>query len=130
MKMNRWVKKIALSALSALPLATVALAAESKLLEMAGEDAQKSLPLRALGKSLIGAELQNPAVLKARLQIFPPLTIKTSWQSALVRFKTLNPSLSGAEIDLEFEKTIQILKSRGLITTDEKEVVSHAPSYK
>ena len=120
MNMKKWFLKRTLSALSILPISSVALAAESRLTETEGNVSSHV--------TLAKMDLQNPIILQARRAIFKVMQSKVTVADATTRFRSLHPELSGAEIDLEFQSALRLLAEKGMITINEKEIVSHIPS--
>jgi hypothetical protein len=103
--------KITLSILAILPIASVAFAAESRLLELEGETDTDSL---------------RNEIRSSRQMLFADGAAITSIEDARERFMSQTDNMNA---ESEFQKTIEFLDSQGLISVNEKEILSYGPSH-
>ncbi|MCC7442149.1 MAG: hypothetical protein IT285_10970 [Bdellovibrionales bacterium] len=128
---TRWFRSRALSLLALMPIPSVAFAAESALTAEANS-LERSKALNEIAARALGTTgswtLLDPRIRRLREDVLPPLTVRTTLEQALARFRLRRPELSGAEADLEFEAVVALLRQRGMITVDERALVSHGDS--
>jgi hypothetical protein len=130
MNLKKNLEKVFLYVLTMVPMASVALAAESKLTDLINEEARNRVhgfdlnaPPRPASLYTLKAVFQS-----TREVIIPSFMTSITKEAARERYGKQNPGLSGAEVDAEFEKTLQMLQELGMISTNEREVVSKGPS--
>jgi hypothetical protein len=113
----RELRRVMLMLLSALPFASVALAAEGALVQMAGEDATAAL--ESSGDSL-------DAILRMKSLLFEPYATETTWEAARERFERVAEAGSWA-LDPDrptFDATVKYLKERNLLEVKESNLVA------
>lgn len=129
-----YIKKWVLTFLVGMPIASVSFAAVSKLTELEGLKAGKifddKVPVKSADEPyvLTSRDFLDPSYWKSKDMLFPPLTVTATWENAKERFKAKNPSLSGLEVEYEFDKVIEMLKAKGLVETNEKMIIGKGPS--
>ena len=131
MMVERIVKRIVLNGLTLLPIASVALAAESKLVEMEGEflkdfNLQKNAGTGWSGmRSLLTLSVQDRVKLRS---IVPPYTTELSLVDAWRNFLNNRKSEDTSTSEAEFNSLIEELQAKGLVEVDEKVLRSRGPS--
>lgn len=124
------LRRATLTVLAALPIVSVAFAAESKLTEMEGQLASNAIGNTGsiTSSALNSSVLLDPVVLQARATLFAPMTIMTTQDQARARIQSQNPEWSGAEIDQEFQRTVDLLQAKGLLTLNENAMIGKSAS--
>lgn len=108
--MKKIIKTI-LSLLALSPSSSVAFAAESKLIELESE---------------VNVDDLRNDIMNSRKMLFKEGVMYTTIDEARRRFMDMT---SSEDPELEFQETIELLESQGLISVDEKEIMSYGPSH-
>lgn len=108
----RKLTNILLVILSYSPIATIAVAAQAKASEMDGQD-----------QSVVLAN----SITAARQRVLPIGSSFSTMESARQRYKTLT-GLDGQQLDDNLKADLNMLREKGILNFDEKNLVGHGPS--
>ncbi len=110
----KFFKKIALSVLALIPIESISIAASSSILDLAGEEQNQNLisSLRSSRMLLMPVGVYNTSTIDARNRMANALGVSDE-----------------TTLDIEFKKHLDFLHKNGIISFDENQIVSAAPSW-
>lgn len=106
-------RKLLLTLLAILPVASISTAAYCQLNELAGEEQN---------------DLLRAKIAKARRLLLPSGAIRSTLEAAKNRLAHQTGIMDEGELEEEFNYHVQILIDNGLVDTDEKEILAKGPS--